>query len=114
MDARDQRVAASAVSLTCHNEFSRASPPMSRGNGGPNGSVLSSKERDMSNKHPAPADSPVDLQDDLDRNPGIGQSKGLFARTSGEDAELIEGANTVEGDTENDGGNAGGVDPKLG
>jgi hypothetical protein len=71
-------------------------------------------EEAMSNKHPAPDEGPVDLQDDLDRNPGIGQSKGLFARTSGEDAELIEGANTVEGDTENDGGDAGGVDPKVG
>jgi hypothetical protein len=68
----------------------------------------------MTNKHPRPEDSPVDLQDDLDRNPGIGQSKGLFARAGGKDAELIEGDNTVEGDTENDGGDAGGVDPKLG
>ncbi|MEA3003990.1 MAG: hypothetical protein QOH81_2778 [Sphingomonadales bacterium] len=68
----------------------------------------------MSNKHPRPDQSRIELQDDLDRNPGIGQSKGLFARTGGDDAELIEGANTVEGDTENDAGAAGGVDPKLG
>lgn len=68
----------------------------------------------MSNKHPSPAEQPVDLQDDLDRNPGIGQSAGLFARTGGEDSDLIEGDNTIEGDVENDGGNAGGVDPKLG
>lgn len=40
--------------------------------------------------------------DDLDENPGIGQSKGLFARAGSRDAELIEGENTVEGDVEND------------
>ena len=67
----------------------------------------------MSNKHLRPDETPVDLQDDLERNPGIGSSKGLFARTSGEDAELIEGDNTMEGDTENDGGVAGGVNPEL-
>ena len=37
---------------------------------------------------------------DLDRNPGIGQSKGSFM--SGEDPKSIEGENTVEGDVEND------------
>lgn len=68
----------------------------------------------MSNKHLRPDETPVDLQDDLERDPGIGQSKGLFARTSGEDADLIEGDNTIEGDTENDGGNAGGVNMDLG
>jgi hypothetical protein len=68
----------------------------------------------MSNKHPRPDEQPVELQDDLDRNPGIGQSAGLFARTSGEDAELIEGENSVEGDIENDGGTTGGVNPELG
>ncbi len=68
----------------------------------------------MSNKHFRPDEQPVKLQDDLERNPGIGSSKGLFARTSGEDAELIEGDNTFEGDTDNDGGNAGGVNPNLG
>jgi hypothetical protein len=68
----------------------------------------------VSNKHLPPDETPVDLPDDLDQNPGIGQSKGLFARTDARDAELIEGDNTVEGDIENDGGNAGGVDPRLG
>jgi hypothetical protein len=34
--------------------------------------------------------------------------------TSGKDADLIEGENTVEGDTENDGGNAGGASTNLG
>ena len=68
----------------------------------------------MSNKHLPPDETPVELQDDLERNPGIGQSAGLFARTSGTDSDLIEGDNTIEGDTENDGGNAGGVGGKLG
>jgi hypothetical protein len=68
----------------------------------------------MSNKHPRPDDQIADLPDDLDENPGIGQSKGLFARAGSEDADLIEGENTVEGDIDNDGGNAGGVDPTLG
>ena len=70
----------------------------------------------MDNKHLRPDETPVDLADDLDRNPGIGQSKGLFARSGADDrdAELIEGDNTIEGDTENDGGAAGGVNPKLG
>ena len=68
----------------------------------------------MSNKHPRPDQQPADLADDLDQNPGIGQSKGLFAREESGDGSLIEGDNTVEGDTENDGGNAGGVNPKLG
>ncbi len=68
----------------------------------------------MSNKHLRPDEQPVELQDDLERNPGIGSSKGLFARTSGEDASLIEGDNTFEGDQENDGGNAGGINPDEG
>jgi hypothetical protein len=68
----------------------------------------------MSNKHPRPDEQPVKLQDDLERNPGIGSSKGLFARTSSEDADLIDGDNTFEGDTDNDAGLAGGVNPNLG
>ena len=47
-------------------------------------------------------DAPAGLPDDLDENPGIGQSKGLFARAGSKDAELIAGNNTVEGDIEND------------
>jgi hypothetical protein len=54
-------------------------------------------------------EQPVELQDDLERNPGIGSSKGLFARFGGEDESLIEGDNRFEGDTDNDGGAAGGV-----
>ena len=38
--------------------------------------------------------------DDLERNPGIGQSKGAFA--TGEDPQSIEGENTTEGDVDND------------
>jgi hypothetical protein len=68
----------------------------------------------MTNKHLPPDEQPVELQDDLDRNPGIGSSKGLFARTSGEDASLIEGDNTFEGDVDNDGGNAGGIGQEEG
>ena len=58
----------------------------------------------MDNKHLRPDETPVDLPDDLNQNPGIGQSKGLFARTGADDrdSELIEGDSTVEGDTEND------------
>jgi hypothetical protein len=56
----------------------------------------------MANKHPRPDAQPVKLPDDLDENPGIGQSKGLFARAGSKDAELIAGENTVEGDVEND------------
>jgi hypothetical protein len=48
------------------------------------------------------------IRDD-ERNPDIGQSKGSFA--TGEDPELIEGENTVEGDVENDSTYGGGTDP---
>ena len=68
----------------------------------------------MTNKHLRPDETPVDLQDDLERDPGISESKGLFAREGGDDADLIKGDNTVEGDIENDGGVAGGVNPKGG
>src|SRR3546814_9168988 len=44
--------------------------------------------------------------EDLRRNPGIGQSKGTTA--AGEKVEEIEGDNTVEGDIENDPDAAGG------
>lgn len=64
----------------------------------------------MSNKHPSPQNQPVDLPDDLDENPGIGQSKGIFARAE-EDPRLIRGKSTVEGDRENDSTLGGGVDP---
>lgn len=46
---------------------------------------------------------------DLERYPGIGDSKGAFA--TGEDPEEIEGENTLEGDVQNDSSYGGGVDP---
>lgn len=52
------------------------------------------------------------LPNDADQNPGIGQSKGLFARAGAKESDLIEGENTVEGDRENDSGLGGGAGPK--
>jgi len=48
--------------------------------------------------------------EDLRRNPGIGQSPGTFA--TGEDLEEIEGESTFEGDVENDTGLGDGVGPE--
>ena len=45
---------------------------------------------------------------DLKENPGIGQSKGL---NSPDDADLLEGDSTFEGDTDNDTNRLGGVNP---
>lgn len=47
--------------------------------------------------------------EDLERNTGIGQSKGAYA--TGEEPEDIEGENTVEGDVENDPEPDGSIDP---
>jgi hypothetical protein len=47
--------------------------------------------------------------DDLERDPGIGKSKGAFI--TGEKPEEAEGENTVEGDVENDSAIGSGVDP---
>ena len=47
------------------------------------------------------------LDEDLEENPGIGQSKGSFM--TGEAPDEIEGENTVEGDTENNAGRYGQV-----
>jgi hypothetical protein len=47
------------------------------------------------------------LDEDLKRNPGIGQSKGSFM--TGIPPEEIEGENTVEGDTDNNAGRFGQV-----
>ena len=71
-----------------------------------------------SSKHPkTPPAGPDDLgadvprpPDDLERNPGIGASKGAFAAT-GEDPETIEGDNTIEGDVANDVDRSGGLNP---
>jgi hypothetical protein len=54
--------------------------------------------------------SDAERDQDLKRNPGIGQSKGSFA--TGVRPEEIEGENTVEGDTDNDTTATGGV-PEL-
>lgn len=51
------------------------------------------------------------LPDDLDQNPGIGQSKGLFGQRGSEDAQLLAGENTTEGDVENDAGTGGSAAP---
>jgi hypothetical protein len=53
-------------------------------------------------KHPNAGSTAEDFDrpDDLERNPGIGQSAGTTA--AGESPLSIEGENTVEGDLEND------------
>lgn len=63
------------------------------------------------NKHPKSTPENRPTPDDLERNPGIGQSKGTFA--TGEDPEELEGVNTYEGDTENEATGLGGVSPKT-
>ena len=61
----------------------------------------------MSNHtHQLPPDVPAPPSD-LDRNPGIGSSKGAFR--TGEDPETIEGDSTVEGDVDNGTNANGGV-----
>lgn len=59
------------------------------------------------NKHPKSTPETRPTPDDLERNPGIGQSKGAFA--TGEDPEELEGTNTSEGDTDNEASPQGGV-----
>ena len=61
----------------------------------------------MSGSKHEKGDSP--FADDLERNPGIGESKGAFA--TGEKPETAEGDNTVEGDVENDAELGQGADP---
>lgn len=52
-------------------------------------------------KHPPAGQQPTpSANDDLERDPGVGTSKGTFA--TGVDAEEIEGENTFEGDVDND------------
>jgi len=72
----------------------------------------------VSNKHNTGADNRGDGRsvdtprppDDLERNPGIGTSKGIHTRT-GVDPEAIEGENTAEGDVLNDVSRTGAVTP---
>ena len=47
------------------------------------------------------------FRDDLERNPGIGQSRGSFA--TGMPPSEMEGENTVEGDIDNDSTGGDGV-----
>jgi hypothetical protein len=62
----------------------------------------------MSNKHPK---MPRPTNVDLVRNPLIGGSKGVtMAQASRDDLEDLEGANTIEGDVENDTNALGGID----
>ena len=51
---------------------------------------------------PADKQEEAQLPDDLNQNPGIGQSRGLFSRHGSEDSQLLAGESTVEGDVEND------------
>ncbi len=68
----------------------------------------------MTSKQRDPDQAETQGPDDLDENPGIGQSKGLFARAGSEDSELIAGDNTVEGDVENDASLGEGIDDDVG
>lgn len=70
-----------------------------------------------SSKHPNPGGPNRDAKgdfprppDDLERNPGIGSSKGIHSRT-GTNPEATEGENTAEGDVMNDVTPQGGVNP---
>jgi hypothetical protein len=61
-------------------------------------------------KHPSSGTTgDVNPPDDLERDPGIGQSKGTTA--TGADPEEIAGENTFEGDVENDVTSTGSVNP---
>ena len=68
----------------------------------------------MNDKQREADQAEVQGPDDLDENPGIGQSKGLFARAGSKDSELIAGENTVEGDVENDASLGQGIDDDVG
>lgn len=57
---------------------------------------------------PQPA-MPEDLPNDLERDPGIGQSPGT---DTPEDLDALKGTSTTEGDVENDTDAAGAVPPK--
>ena len=60
---------------------------------------------------PAGKQEEAQLPDDLDQNPGIGQSKGQFAERGSEDPQLLAGESTVEGDVENDAATAEAAPP---
>jgi hypothetical protein len=62
------------------------------------------------NKHVKPNPNATETPSDLERNPGIGASKGSFGRR--QDPDDIAGENTFEGDVGNDTTPQGGVDPR--
>ncbi len=62
------------------------------------------------NKHVKHDPNTAAVPSDLNRNPGIGGSKGSFGRR--EDPEDIAGDSTFEGDVENETTPQGGVDPR--
>jgi hypothetical protein len=63
-------------------------------------------------KHPRPDQQPTpSANDDLERDPGIGTSKGTFA--TGVDVDEIEGENTFEGDVDNDVDRTDAVRPEI-
>lgn len=63
-------------------------------------------------RHPPAGKEPDPLPaDDLECDPGIGQSKGTTI--AGEDPHIAAGENTVEGDVENDVSPTGRVDPGI-
>lgn len=62
-----------------------------------------------SSKHPKAEDQvAADLPDNLEKDPGIGRSKGRFAMT---DEPPLDGESTFEGDVKNDTTREGGIDP---
>jgi hypothetical protein len=60
---------------------------------------------------PSDKQKEANLPDDLDQNPGIGQSKGLFGQHGSEDAGLLAGESTTAGDVENDAATADAAPP---
>jgi hypothetical protein len=74
---------------------------------GGTGTATPKLEAQMTGSHEKSGDQSP-FASDLERNPGIGQSKGSFA--TGEDPETLEGENTVEGDVDNDVNAQGGID----
>jgi hypothetical protein len=66
---------------------------------------------EIMSKHPPSGHTPTTLPaDDLECDPGIGQSKGTTM--SGEDPRELAGENTFEGDVDNETTRSGGVDPE--
>ena len=77
-------------------------PGISQNHGGSSSIPMSTTKH----RKTGPGDPP---RDDLEDNPGIGASRGVYAGKG--DPTLIEGESTFEGDVENDTNPQGGVDP---